>query len=106
MTEHKKNKCDPQKMKKTISLGVKGQRLDRGPDLTGYTEWKSAMSSEACLSSEVKIHEVSLLVPSYPVQWMRIVCRHKYGCLSILESRISEISNSSSSSMVIGRGGD
>jgi len=35
------------------------QKLERGPDLAGYAEWKSVMSSEACLSSEASIQEVS-----------------------------------------------
>src|SRR5882724_7481207 len=81
------------------------QRFDRGPDLAGYAEWKSAMSSEACPSSEVRIQEVSSLVPSYPVQWTRYNSLQAQRWLSILELRISEISNSGSSSTMIGRGG-
>jgi len=70
--------------------------------LAGYAEWKSTMSSEACLSLEVMIQEVSLSVPSYPVQWTRYNSLQEPCQLSILESRILEISNSRSSSTMIG----
>src|SRR5882724_9887224 len=63
------------------------------------------MSSEACLSSEARIQEVSLSVPSYLVQWTRYNSLQARRRLSILELRISAISNSSSSSTMIGRGG-
>src|SRR5882724_5351974 len=81
------------------------QRLERGPGLAGYAEWKSATSSEACPSLEVRIQEVSLSVPSYTVQWTRYNSLQAQCQLSILESRISEISNSGSSSTMIGGGG-
>jgi len=81
------------------------QRLERGPDLAGYAEWKSATSSEACLSSEAKIQEISSSVPSYPVQQTRYNSFQVQQQLSILESRISEILNSGSSLTMIGGGG-
>src|SRR5882724_5074526 len=63
------------------------------------------MSSEACLSSEARIQEFSSSVPSYPVQWTRYNRLQARCRLSILESRISEILNSGSSSTTIGGGG-
>src|SRR5882724_2941408 len=81
------------------------QRFDSGPDLAGYAEWKSSTSSEACPSLEARIQEVSLSVPSYPVHWTRYNSLQARRQLSILESRISEILNSSSSSTMIGGGG-
>src|SRR5882724_5349949 len=81
------------------------QRFDSGPDLAGYAEWKSATSSEACPSSEARIQEVSSSVPSYPVHRTRYNSLQAPRRLSILESRISEISNSGSSSTMIGGGG-
>ena len=63
------------------------------------------MSSEACPSLEVNVQEVSSSVPSYPVQQTSYNSLQAQYQLSILESRISEISNSGSSSTMIGRGG-
>src|SRR5882724_10253375 len=80
------------------------QKLERGPDLAGYAEWKSAISLEACPSSEARIQEVSSSVPSYPVQWTRYNSLQAQCRLSILGSRISEISNSSSSNVWRGQG--
>jgi len=92
-------------MKNTGNLEVESSRLDRGPDLAGYAEWKSTTSLEACLSSEVSIQEVSSSVPSYPVQQTRYNSLQAQQQLSILELRSSEILNSSLSSRVIGRDG-
>ena len=65
-------KCDLQKNKTSIENEVHWiQRLERGPELAGYAEWKSTTSLKACLSLEARIQEVSLSVPSYPVQWTR-----------------------------------
>jgi len=63
------------------------------------------MSSEACLSLEVMIQEVSLSVPSYPVQWTRYNSLQEPCQLSILSREFLEISNSRSSSTMIGGGG-
>src|SRR5882724_5720871 len=63
------------------------------------------MSSEVCPSSEARIHEVSSSVSSYPVQRMRYNSLQVRRRLSILESSISEISKTGSSSTAIGRGG-
>ena len=65
---------------------------------------ESTMSSEVCLSLEVSIHGVSSSVPSYPVQWTRYNSFQAHRWLSILESRIWEISNSGLSSTRIGGG--
>jgi len=63
------------------------------------------MSSETCLSSEASIQEVSLSVPSYPVQQTRYNSFQACHWLSILESRISEILNSGLLSTIIGGAG-
>ena len=62
-----------------------------------YTNTSLQASSPSSLSGS---HEVSLLVPSYPDQWTKYKSLHAH-CLSSLESRISEISYSSSSSEVV-----
>jgi len=92
-------------MKNTEARKSELGRLDRGPGLAEYAEWKSATSSEACLSSEVSIQEVSSSVPSYPVQRTRYNSLQVRQQLSIFESSISKISNLGSLSTVIGGGG-
>src|SRR5882724_4332298 len=62
-------------------------------------------SSEACLSSEARIQEVSSSVPSYPIHQTRYNSLQAQHRLSILESRISEISNSGSLSTMMAGGG-
>src|ERR1700726_4995028 len=63
------------------------------------------MISIACPSSEARIHEVSSLVPSYLVQRTKYRSLQRRRRLSIFESRISEILNSSSPSISTGGGG-
>jgi len=69
----------------------------RGPGLVGYAKWKSEMSSGEFPSSVARIHEDSLSVPSYPVQWTKYRSLHLRQQLSTLESNTSVISNSGSS---------
>src|SRR5882724_5797218 len=61
------------------------QRLETGPDLAGYAEWKSTTRLEVCPSLEVRIQEVSLSVPSYPVQQTRYNSLQAQCWLSILD---------------------
>ena len=62
------------------------------------------MYSKACPSSDTVSHEVSSSVPSYPVHQTRYNSLQRLR-LSIFESKISEISYSSSSSIIIGGSG-
>ena len=79
--------------------------LERGLGLCGYAQWNSSMSLEVFPSSEARIQDVSLLVPSYPDQQTRYNNLQRCQQQSNLESRISEISNSSLPSMRTGGGG-
>ena len=62
------------------------------------------MSSCVCINSKANSQSVSWSVPSYPVQWTKYNNWH-FLRLSILESRISDISNSMFSLTLIGGGG-
>src|SRR5882724_507717 len=81
------------------------QRLDRGPDLAGYAEWKSATSSEACLNSEARIQEVSSSMPLYPVQQTRY--NKLAGAMMVVNLGVEELKDFEfwSSTMMGGGGG-
>ena len=70
-----------------------------------YDRWKSKTSLGAFSSSEARIHDVSLSVPAYPVQWTSYSSLHLLRRLSIVESRTLAISYSGSLSTKTGGGG-
>jgi len=88
-------------MKNIVNSEVKSKTWQRAR-LARHAEWKSEMSSEACQSHELRIMRFLHLCSHTLSNRQDKNSLQAWWWLSILESRISEISNSGSSSTVIG----